>query len=313
MNDASTSVEQEFQGDIGASDYNINSDEPINVKNQAKDMQAKSIFADSSEMKDTSMLSEQELPGQHALDNEGVNAVDKATDANGDPSKDSDHTIDVENTTVDEPDCTLDSVEVNTVGEANDANGHPSQESDITIDVENSNIDEPDIIHDSSKTIDANAEQTESMVDDYVEHNDVSQNIIQGLQQETVSDDVKMEKADETTSATGHVNKDCDDKINEENTIIDQGKDLSIQDGVETNDRTPMEGGSVIIEEQNIVKDGLTDFNNHEDEVSNHKEVEWEDYSSDFEFEFSDSSFKQSAKCINKKSKRKFTIGVVHA
>jgi hypothetical protein len=79
-------------------------------------------------MKDTSTLSEQELPGQCTHDNEGVNAVDKGTDANGDPSKDSDHTIETENTTVDEPDCTLDSVEVNTVGEANDANGHPSQD-----------------------------------------------------------------------------------------------------------------------------------------------------------------------------------------
>ncbi len=109
---------------------------------------------------------------------------------NGDPSKDSDHTIDAENMTVDEPDCILDSVKVNTVGEANDVNGHPSQESVVTIDVENSNVDEPDIIHDSSKTNDANAEQKESMFDDNVEQNDVPQNIIQGLQKETVSDDV---------------------------------------------------------------------------------------------------------------------------
>jgi hypothetical protein len=123
-------------------------------------------------------------------------------------------------------------VKVNTVGEANDVNGHPSQESDVTIDAENSNVDEPDIILDSSKTNDENAEQTESMVDDNVEQNDVSQNIIQGLQKETVSDDVEIEKADETTDASGHVNKDCDDKIDEENTIIDQGKDLSIQGGV---------------------------------------------------------------------------------
>jgi hypothetical protein len=42
----------------------------------------------------------------------------------------------------------------------------------------------------------------------------------------------------------------------------------------------------------------LTKFDNHEDQASNHKELEWEDYSSDFEFEFSDSSVKQSAKCI---------------
>ncbi len=92
-NDASTSVEQEFQADVGASDYNIHSDEQINVENQAKDVQAESIFADSSEMKNTSTLSRQELPGQRTLDNEGVNAIDKATDANDDPSKDSDHTL----------------------------------------------------------------------------------------------------------------------------------------------------------------------------------------------------------------------------
>jgi hypothetical protein len=65
--------------------------------------------------------------------------------------------------TLDEPDCTLDSVEVNTVGEANDTNGHLSQESDITVYAENSNIDEPDIIHESSKTIDTNVKQTESI------------------------------------------------------------------------------------------------------------------------------------------------------
>ncbi len=56
-NDAFTSVEQEFQGDIGASDYNIKSDEQMNTENQANDVQAESIFADSSEMKYTSTLS----------------------------------------------------------------------------------------------------------------------------------------------------------------------------------------------------------------------------------------------------------------
>ncbi len=43
-NDAFTSVEQEFQGDIGASDYNISSDEQINAENQAKDVQAESFL-----------------------------------------------------------------------------------------------------------------------------------------------------------------------------------------------------------------------------------------------------------------------------
>ncbi len=159
---------------------------------------------------------------------------------NGDPSKDSDHTIDAEDMTVDEPDCILDSVEVNTVGKANDVHGHSSQEMDVQIDVENSNIDESNI-HDSSKTNNGNAEQTESMVDDDVEQNDVSQNIIQGLQSKTVSDDVGMEKADETTNVSG------------ETTIIDLGKELSIQGGVEINNATPLEGSSVILGEQNIV------------------------------------------------------------
>jgi hypothetical protein len=127
-------------------------------------------------------VSQKELPVQCAHDSDEVNTVDKATDVNGDPSKDSDHTIDAENMSVDEPDCIFDSVKVNTVGEANDVNGHPSQESDVRIDAENSNNDEPDIIHDSSEFIDVNAEQTVSMVDDDVEQNDVSQTIIQGLQ-----------------------------------------------------------------------------------------------------------------------------------
>jgi hypothetical protein len=61
---------------------------------------------------------------------------------NGDPSKDSGHTINAENMTVDEPDCILDSVKVNTVSEANDVNGHPSQEIDVQIDAENSNVDD---------------------------------------------------------------------------------------------------------------------------------------------------------------------------
>ncbi len=77
--------------------------------------------------------------------------------------------------TVDEPDCILDSVEVNTVGEAKDTNGHPSQESDVTVDAENSNINEPDIIHDSSKTIATNVEQTVPIVDSDVDHIDVLQ------------------------------------------------------------------------------------------------------------------------------------------
>ncbi len=105
--------------------------------------------------------------------------------------------------------------DLNTVSEANDVHGHSSQEIVVQIDLENSNVDEPNI-YDSSKTNDGNAEQTESIVDDNAEQNDVSQNIIQGLQNKTDSDDVGMEKADETTNVCG------------EATIIDLGKGLLI-------------------------------------------------------------------------------------
>ncbi len=54
------------------------------------------------------------------------------------------------------------------------------------IDVENSNVVEPNI-YDSSKTNDGNAEQTESIDDDDVEQNAVSQYIIKGSQNKTVS------------------------------------------------------------------------------------------------------------------------------
>ncbi len=158
--------------------------------------------------------------------------------------------------------------DLNTVSEANDVYGHSSQEIVVQIDRENSNVDEPNI-HDSSKTNDRNAEQTESIVDDDVEQNDVSQNIIQGLQNKIISKDVGMEKADETTNACG------------ETTIIDLGKDLSIQGGVEMNNAASLEGSSVIFGEQNIVQDGVpfiqdlltsVDFNNNEDQVSNSEE-----------------------------------------
>jgi hypothetical protein len=156
-NDAFTSIEQESQGDIGVADYNTSSDEQIVAENQAKDVQG-----------------EQESPGQHTHHNEIINSVGEATDGNDDPSKDPDHMIDAENTIIDEPDCILDSMEINIVGEANESNGHPSQESDVTVNAENSNVDEPDIIYDRSKPIDTIVEQTESIVDDDFDHNDVS-------------------------------------------------------------------------------------------------------------------------------------------
>ena len=84
--------------------------------------------------------------------------------------------------------------DLKTVNDANDVHGHSSQEIGVQIDRENSNVDESNI-HDSSKTNGWNAEQTDSIVDGDVEQNDVSQNIIQGLQNETVSNDVGMKKS----------------------------------------------------------------------------------------------------------------------
>ncbi len=141
-------------------------------------------------------------------------------------------------------DCRYDP-DLNTVSEANDVHGHSSQEIGVQIDRENSNIDEPNI-HDSSKTNDGNAEQTDSIVDDDDIQNDVSKNIIQGLQNKTVSKDVGMKKADETTNVNG------------ETSFIDSGKELSLQGVVEMNNATSLEGNSVILEEQNIEQDGET-------------------------------------------------------
>jgi hypothetical protein len=198
-------------------------------------------------------------------------------------------------------------MEINTVGEANESNGHPSQEFDVTVNAENSNIDEPDIIcdrwensnveepniHYSSKTNDGNAEQTDSIVDGDVEQNDVSQNIIQGLQNNTVSKDVGMEKAYETTNVNG------------ETSFIDPGKDLSIQGGVEMNNATPLEGSSVILGEQDIVLNG-------DDQTSNFEEFEWNDDgdggykdNSKVENDSSDSSVKLNWKHMKKNQTKK--------
>ena len=54
--------------------------------------------------KGTFMLSGQEIPSQCAKDNDGFNLFDKATDTNGNPGKDFEHTDDRENLTFDELD-----------------------------------------------------------------------------------------------------------------------------------------------------------------------------------------------------------------
>jgi hypothetical protein len=211
-------------------------------------------------------VSENKLSVQCIHASEEVNTVDKVTDVNSDSRYDPD---------------------LNTVSEANDVHDHSSQKIGVQIDNKNSNVDEPNI-HDSSKTNDGNAEQTDSIDDGDVEQNDVSQNIIQGLQNETVSKDVGMEKADETTN------------VNVETSFIDPGKDLSIQGGVEMNNATPLEGSSVNIGEQDILLDG-------DDQMSNSEEFEWNDDgdgdykdNSEVENDYSDSSVKLGWKHMKK-------------
>jgi hypothetical protein len=116
------------------------------------------------------------------------------------------------------------------------------------------------------------------MMDDDVEQNDVSQNIIQGLQNKTVSNDVGMEKADEIKGSS---------VILGEQNIVHNG--------------------------ETFIQDQLTmvDFNNDKDQTSKLKEVEWNDDNdcgygdnSEVENEFSDSSVKPSAKHIQKSNKK---------
>ena len=81
----------------------------------------------------------------------------KATDTNVDPSKDSKHVADVENSIVDERDGIFNNVEVNTaVAVRYDAHGHTSEESVVMIDAENHAIDEHEVVYDKSKAIDTN-------------------------------------------------------------------------------------------------------------------------------------------------------------
>ncbi len=218
------------KSDVTVNVENSNVDEPDTIHDSSKPIdtiveQTESIVDDDFDHND---VSGKELSVQCIHASEEVNTVDKVTDVNSDCRYDPDR---------------------NTVSDTNDVHGHSSQEIGVQIDRENSNIDTPNI-HDSSKTNDGNAEQTDSIIDGDVEQNDVSQNIIQGLQNETVCKDVGIEKADETTN--------------------DPGKDLSIQGDVEMNNATLLEGRSVILGEQDVVLDG-------DDQMSNSEEVEWND------------------------------------
>ncbi len=205
---------------------------------------------------DCNDVSQKELPVQLAHENEEVNTVDKATDVNGDPSKDSDHTIDVENLTVDEPDHTLHSVEVNTVGKTNDTNGHPSHEYDVIVDAENSNIDGLDIITYSSKTIDTNVEQTEPIVDSVVDYNDVSAENMTVDEPDCIFDSVDVNTVAEKNDVHGLCIQEAGVQIDREDSNIDEP---NIHDSPKTNDGNNEQTESIVDDdvEQNDVSQNI--------------------------------------------------------
>ncbi len=205
------------------------------------------------------MQDEPELPGQCTHHNEIINSVGEATDGNDDPSIDPDHTIDAENTIIDEPDHTLESMEINIVGEANESNGHPSQESDVTVNAENSNIDELDIIYDRSKPIDTIAEQTESIVDDDFDHNEVSRKelsvqCIHASEEVNTVDkvtdlnsdhryDPDLNTVSDTNDVHGHSSQEIGVQIDRENSNVDEP---NIHDSSKTNDGNAEQTDSIV-------------------------------------------------------------------
>jgi hypothetical protein len=80
-NDQSRKTAEQISGHYYHSVDSQESDHPYQVNERRVDIACDTV------RKDTYTVSGQELPGQHAHDNDGVNSVDKATDANGDPSK----------------------------------------------------------------------------------------------------------------------------------------------------------------------------------------------------------------------------------
>ena len=220
--------------------------------------------------KGTSMLSGQEIPSQRAKDNDGFNLVDKATDTNGNPSKDSEHTDDVENLTFDKPDGIFDNVEGNTVAEGNDTYGHPSQESVVIVEAENSAIDGLGIIHDSSKTIDTNVEQIESIFGFDGECDDVLQ---KELPVQSVHESEEINTVDKANDMNGDSNKDSDHTNVAENMAVEDS--ILSFNNVEVS--TVAEGKNVhdVCVQENTLNDG----NNEQITSSADDEVEQNDVS----------------------------------
>ena len=266
--------------------------------------------------KGTFTLSGQEIPGQCAHENDGFSLADKATDTNGDPSKDSKHAADVENSIVDEPDGIFNNVEVNTaVAERYDAHGHISEESVVMINAENDAIDEHEVVHDKSKAIDTNddidvdydyddvhesedintVDNTNDLngnpnkdISTVTEENNVHNVCVQEItqndennEQETSSADHEVEQNDVSQLNIQDIqNEDVNNDVGMENADEIQGDD-------EQNNTSFSEGGSVICEEQNtktdevlFIEDKLTslEFDNAGNQTSPaDEEFEWND------------------------------------
>ncbi len=120
--------------------------------------------------------------------------------------------------TFDELDGIFDNIEVNTVAEGNDTYGHPSQESVVIVEAENSAIDGLGIIYDSSKTIDANVEQIESVVDFDGECDDVLQ---KELPFQSVHESEEINTVHKAIDVNGDPNKDSDHTNVAENMAVE--------------------------------------------------------------------------------------------
>ena len=115
--------------------------------------------------------------------------------------------------------------------------------------MENSNVDEPDIIYDRSKTIDTIAEQTESIVDDDFDHNDVSKKelpveCVHASEEVNTVDKVTDVNSDcrydsdlntvsEANDVHGHSSQEIGVQIDRENSNVDEP---NIHDSSKTND-----------------------------------------------------------------------------
>jgi hypothetical protein len=164
----------------------------------------------------------------------------------------------------------FDNAEVNTVAEGDDTYGHPSQESVVIVEAENSAFDGLGIINDSSKTIDTNVEQIESIVG----FDDDCDNVLQKeLPVQSVHESEEINTVDKANDMNGDPNKDSDHTYVAENMAVEDS--ILFFNNVEI---------STVAEENNVhdvsVQEiTLNDGNNEQTTSSANDEVEQNDVS----------------------------------